>query len=767
MVPLLPSHENGYSLACPLFWGGQANFLYPAHAATPRTPLMPMKNVRDRSRFSHAARLAAALITILVLALTAGCGKKSLPSTPAPQAGHPQALSLEGDADAAWRTQNFSRSEMLYTRLLERGGLSIDSKKLALSRLSKSAVKNNHAHIALDALDKLAAINPAAKDSWAWHVTYADAMELLGRQSALRAHLLDILHNETRPWELRFKSGVTLARLQWVDRNFDEAMRTLDGIYVSSPEPADVSHGQLERALAVELADERQDLLDELIGIIPAVRQNEFPYTIIRLEQANRLAKNESTWPMAWHLFNKLSREGNFADRSLVTKTLAPLMERRSTPGGGVALALPLSGPYGEIGWKILRGAGIAQWQVLMSGGQMDIRVINTAAPGWKDALASLPPEFAIVGGPLRTSTFQKIFDSGLTDKRPYFAFLPSLGSAEEGDDAWRFFTSPQDQLRTLLGLAVDNLGISELATLHPDEPFGRRLSEMFGAEATNYLASIKATASYDPAKPTGWGKVVKELLNTPKLDENGNEVKKPVLRNGEALPPEPPFKALFLPDSWAKAEQLVPQLFFYDEDRLLILGPSLWAQGIAGDKDIEARYFRLAVFPGAWWDGNPSPATKALNTGLEQDALGSADFWTALGFDFIRFADHIGPLGSARPYKVNKALKRARSMEWSMAPIEWDDNGKAYQRMFLFRPTHDGAEPVDVERMAKRLERTRSQHAQYVEMLKEKSEIEELKKMLKDVPENSDLDQRVRTLLQKLEHREGDDQSTVDDTQE
>ncbi|WP_462326847.1 ABC transporter substrate-binding protein [Desulfobaculum sp.] len=717
---------------------------------------MPMKNARDRSPYSPAARYAALFLMLLFLVTALGCGKKSLPTTPEPMPGTPRALPLDQRAENAWKAKDYSESEMLYARLLERGGLAAADERLALMRLGQSAVKNGHAHIALDALDTLATTDPTVRDAWDWHIIFADAMDLLGKRAEVRRHLTGLLHDDSRPWELRFKAGITLARLQWVDQELDNAMRTLDGIYANSPEPAELSHGQLERALAVELRDERADILDALVDIIPPSRQNDFPYTIIRLEKARRLALNEDTWSSAWHSLSRLSREGNFADKGLVSSILAPLLEQRDVPeeAGGIALALPLSGPYGEIGWKILRGAGVAQWRILMQGGHMNIRVINTAAHGWQQKLAALPDTIRVVGGPLRISTFKTIHANGLTDERPYFAFLPSLGSAREGRDAWRFFSSPQDQVSTLLDLAVDAYGITDLAALHPDEPFGTRLTEIFRAEAEARLASVNATESYPPSAPTKWGAPVRRLVNTPKLDENGEEQQKSVLANGDPLPPNPPFKALFMPDGWAQAEQLVPQLFFYDEDRLLLMGPSLWAQGIARDNDIEARYFRLAVFPGAWWDDNPSPAAQQLRTALEQDGLGAPDFWIALGYDFVHFAQALGPVKSTWSSRVNSAVHDAQSITWSMAPIQWDDAGKAHQQMFLFQPTSSGFVPVDKDRLKARLDRVRAQHAERVQMLKDKSELEELKKLLKNGNTSGTLDQRVRTLLEKLNRR-------------
>ena len=35
--------------------------------------------------------------------------------------------------------------------------------------------------------------------------------------------------------------------------------------------------------------------------------------------------------------------------------------------------------------------------------------------------------------------------------------------------------------------------------------------------------------------------------------------------------------------------------------------------------------------------------------------------------------------------------------MLWGMAPIQWDDNGVAHQKLYLFQPAANGIKPLDV----------------------------------------------------------------------
>lgn len=695
-----------------------------------------MKNARDRHDVRTPLRYVIFALTLALLFAISGCAKKSLPSYGDPVPRADTATLDTRDAQAAWDAKDYARSEMLYMHLLDHGTLSPDEKKTALYRLGRSAVEIQHPHIALDALDQLSRLDPASRKTWEWHSIFADALLSQGKRGAAQDHLRALTDNTSYTWELRTKAAVALAVQQWQARDFDDSLRELDSFYAAAPEPVEQSQAGLERQLSEALHEIATPTLNGLEQVTPAERRLAFPYSVLLLEKARRLAADSASWPRAWNLFTELNRDGQFADKNLVARSMAPFMENRAKSTGGVALALPLSGPYSEIGWKIVRGAGVAQWKILMAGGQMDIRTVNTESPDWMDQIKALPKGYSVVGGPLRTAKFKQLEKSGMLSNRPFFSFLPSLGSATEGEDAWRFFPSQKDQLRVLLNLAVDNLDMHSLGVLYPDEKYGARLSELFSQAAADRLAHVAGNTSYPPGQPTKWGKSVRTFLAQARSDSGAQRL-----------------QAVFLPDSWETARQLVPQLFYYDEDRLLILGPSLWAQGLEHDKNIEARYFRLAVFPSAWWPENPSAPAQTLRTELEQDASGRADLWTAIGYDFIRLAERLGQMEEPSATDVNRALQGAQEMDWSMAPLEWTYDGKASQQLFLFRPTEDGYRPIDPELLSRRIMRIRALHDKR-EVLRRQAEIDNLQKALDKKPSDKTLKQRVQALKIQLESR-------------
>jgi hypothetical protein len=140
--------------------------------------------------------------------------------------------------------------------------------------------------------------------------------------------------------------------------------------------------------------------------------------------------------------------------------------------------------------------------------------------------------------------------------------------------------------------------------------------------------------------------------------------------------------------------EMIVPNLFYNNETRLVLLGTSLWEQGLSGNSFVSMQYYGLAAFPGAWNPAQPTPPGDMLQSSLAASGKGNADFWSGLGYDFARFSSGLGIREGWTPADVNSALQ-ASSLAWSIAPISWS-GGLAQQQMHLFTPAGSGFAPVN-----------------------------------------------------------------------
>jgi hypothetical protein len=648
-------------------------------------------------------RPACILLCFALLVLLAGCvPKKPLPLDVFQPAENVQAQLRQ--AELAWQARNFAESARIYEHLAweQREGLEARLLPAIRERLVQSLLQTRHYSKAALALERWADFDPLAQSQWLWHDFWLRTLLGQGREAEGRDYLTDLMRQNAAAWDLRFAAGVRLVEMHQQARAHEPMAKILAEVFAMAPQKD--SRIQLER-MAMQIAKGLSD--GELRPLARDVSKEQlvFPDAIFSWESLRRAASREpETWPETRSKLQRLLQQGEWADSTMLAAELKQLEERFGLPGLCLGFVLPLDGPLAEASWKILCGAEAAQRTLFLAGMEVRLEVINALSPDLEQQIQRLDAECSIIGGPMQRETWQRIQAAGLHRERAFFAFLPTLGEElQEGRDAWRFFSSPQDQVRALLGVTVNGLGITNTAVLYPEDRFGRHMSELFIREATNRGSVVRRAQSYSPTDHVEWGENVAGLLGVQPKPRRGRAEKVQL--------PDSGFQALFIPDSLTQAEMLIPHLFYYDERRLLLLGPELWSQAWSRRAEhIETQFFQLAVMPGAWWPDSPSPATQTLVQHAKASGI-TANFWLALGYDFVRWAKRLGRFSPGAHASLNANLADAADFQWSMAPLRWDAQGVAQQDVYLFQPTSSGLGILDLEGLRSRLEQIRSLH--------------------------------------------------------
>lgn len=340
-----------------------------------------------------------------------------------------------------------------------------------------------------------------------------------------------------------------------------------------------------------------------------------------------------------------------------------------------VVLALPADGPYAPFAQKIKKGAGLAQEQLALTGIKLTIENVNTEAPNWIASLEALPEACAVVGGPLQNKSYVAARKAGILDRRVFFSFAPTIQQTDEGKKAWRFFPSPQDQIDALVKFVTEDLNIRTFGSFYPTDSYGPRMSDLLEKSLAQKHITLQK-ASYNPAAPATWSSAIQPLIN-------------PVRSSYGKIPvPQTMFEALFLPDSWKQMDMITTSLMYNGEDRLALLGTTLWEQGLSGKQIPKAARYALAVFPGAY---SKERAPKKIQEN-------GNDFWVALGYDFINFAVNTGIVSRLEAQDINARARSSASAIRAMAPIEWDGNGLAHQKLYLFQVGSNGMQLLNPE---------------------------------------------------------------------
>jgi len=650
----------------------------------------------------------------------AGCGPVTVtvPDTPPVTPAVPTVSTLSGQADAAWRAGDMAKAEKLYAALRRDPALPAGQYDTVFSRLSEAALANGHPEAALDALQGWGTLKPEIKNEAGWVHSWGKTLMKLPQARALTlaegavgsALSSNILRAEAM--------GVMLARGNASNRlSLTDNMKAL---YLTSEQN---QRAIMERGLLALAGEFTPDgLIDTLKYTVPETDRS-FPWSVLLLEKARREARTmSSSGQETPPTLERINGQGVFADPKLVEDALAqakPQETFMAIPSrvplypGCTAMALPLSGAYAAVGKSIAAGAEAAREELLRTGIERQVILVDTNKPDWLERLVALPAQCVTVGGPLLKKDYTRLKTGRMPAERAFFAFMSSLDSGDEGRVAWRFFGSPRDQINALLRYA-SQAGVRTFATLYPDEPYGRLMAGLFMEAAPGgRSAAVSSGTAYPPEDIAQWNNIVSNFVDSRMI--------------GKIPASNAQFQAVFMPDSWSKSSLLIPYLFFYGEDRLLILGSNLWEQGVRKEKNLDPSNVRLAVFPAAWNSANLPPAARNLSALLADGR--EPDFWSGLGYDFVRFSAALRLSPSWSSSDVNMALQTASRINWSMAPLTWSPQGLVAQHFFILNPDQDGGKEIAPEDMAVRIEQIRARYDRRMGLARKKYKTAQAKK--------------------------------------
>lgn len=598
------------------------------------------------------------LLLVLCCILLGGCTPGLFPLGGANKLPAPS-VPLVGDARAAWESGNMQRAEALYAQVLTTRGISARERQEAWSRNSMAQARLGRPRQGLKTLDRWSKEDPQAEHSVFWQDAWLTCIRATVPAKAVAA--AKKLNTAQHAPGARLMASIYLLGHSWNARQASSALPDMTAAYTQADR---FRRAYLERMLLTESASIAPNTLKTLTANLSADKARSYPYTVLLLEQfrRDRLRTPQTTLPLV------LSGANVFADQDLVHDVLSGNSTAQQSQGTvQVALALPLSGPVRNIASRICNGAYAARDE-LGTSNPVTVHVIDTDQADWATRLQNLPPECVVVGGPLQTSLYSQFSAQGITRQRAVFAFLSQLPAGEEGNHAWRFFSSPKDQIQALLRFTKDQLHIRDYAALYPNDSYGPRMSEHF-AQALLQSGDTLVKAGYNANNADSRNAAAAQILGV-------------VAGEGVSVP-NTPVDAVFVPDSWNQTPLLALSLRSYGKPAVLLMGTALWEQGLSSGATNNLAATPLAIFPGAW-DKTNSPAA------LQK--FGTSDIWTGLGYDFVHFVAGLNATQRGSAQEMTRLIReQAQRMRWHLAPLHWDEAGLARQDLFLFTPTSNG----------------------------------------------------------------------------
>lgn len=613
----------------------------------------------------------------MVCLMLSGCSAKKILPTPIEQTETDRILAKK--AAQAWKNQNMSEVEQLYGTIAKEEQFKQTDRLQAYDRLITAAIANRHPTVATAALNQWLKLDPSANQKTSWQNAWGATLMQLGGRKAISS-AASVWGDEKSPILLRGMAGGILMTLT---TNVEKMAKELTALYNRADLKTKMA---LEKRFYTLLNSAKDDNVQHLASMMgDTARDKIFPWSVILLADFSREKLRNGSRLV--DLQNRVNVPNLFADQNLPALAMKGYQTVSGVPFNStcVTLALPLSGPYSPFGEKVKAGALAAKNVLANNGYTINLNLVDTDSEDWIERLQALPQECVVVGGPLRTQSYAEAKSHGITSSHAVFTFLPNLSGEDEGKKSWRFFSSPNDQIIALLNF-TRRLGINTYGALVPEDTYGKRTNQIFVDETKSRSNTVK-TISYktQPEKPTEyWAWLMSQFLKT------GN------------------FQAVFWPDTWQQVEKMAPYFFNQGEDRLVLMGTSLWELGLANKRQGNVEHSDLMIFPGIW---NPHQGTASANALISSIGQDKVDAWNALGFDFVRFASVLNLTHGWTADAVNQKIHDAQRIDWTMAPIYWTQ-GKAFQQLFIFRPAATGLELVDEQQFKTRLEEIRARHS-------------------------------------------------------
>jgi ABC-type branched-subunit amino acid transport system substrate-binding protein len=300
------------------------------------------------------------------------------------------------------------------------------------------------------------------------------------------------------------------------------------------------------------------------------------------------------------------------------------LKERSRFTSFSVGCVLPLSGSYSIYGQRALNGIELALSQSVEGGSGVPFTIIvkdSRSDPGAAvKAVDQLDQQkVGVILGPMFAS--ESAAASAQARGIPILVFTQREGLPDIGTYVFRNFITPEKQVRSLVTVAINELGVRRFAILYPEENYGWRYMNLFWDQVIEQGGVVNGVEAYDPGG-TDFAKPIKKLAgifyDVPAAlsAESVPRVRPPLLSliaGSEPFQPgliEDPverisgipldrdaiddlgrrsparddqwhpivdFDAVFIPDAPKKAGLVIPQLAYYDIRDVYLLGTNLW----------------------------------------------------------------------------------------------------------------------------------------------------------------------------------------------
>lgn len=309
-----------------------------------------------------------------------------------------------------------------------------------------------------------------------------------------------------------------------------------------------------------------------------------------------------------------------------------------------IGLILPMSGRYGEYGFRILKGC--LHSVGLFSGVEKKKFTIIVAdtyespviAEKWVNEFVNKYNVSAIVGPLLEPTSYAAATRAQILGV-PILLLTKADKLNEIGEYVFSFGLTERAEARSIARYAVTDLNLKKFAILYPASDSGKNEMNAFWDEIEKYGGKIVGIESYKPGKKE-FSTEIKKLVGLYYLDTREDERKEWMEANkekdkkGKKWKPYPiiDFESLFIPDSSDTVSIILLYLPYYDILTPIPLGVSGWNDaGLLNQAKKEAEG---SIFLDIFSENSESPEVRYFVETFRLAFDESPDRYSAMGYD-------------------------------------------------------------------------------------------------------------------------------------
>lgn len=368
-----------------------------------------------------------------------------------------------------------------------------------------------------------------------------------------------------------------------------EALRTLALIYGREPKPEIRNNAQARANEIVNYYLAEKDLEQ-------VVRGDEFNF--VRAQAAFKLGLlnlRNKDFDGARSNFLRAAEWGHGSPiESQAQNYLNQVDSRRRVDPYTIGAVLPITGRAAREAYKTLRGLQLGLGIYGPDRSNFKLAVVDSEGTpeGARRAVERLVTEdsaIAVVGSLLSreaNAVAMKTEELGV----PSIALSQKAGLTEAGTYIFRNAVTSQMQVRELVRVAMDQMGLKRFAILYPNDSYGVEYANLFWDEVLARGGQINGAQIYNPSE-TDFRGPIRRLVGTYYVEDRKQEYqarvrdwfkrqKKVSARQtppDDLLPPITDFDAIFIPDTPKAIGQIGPMLAYQGVNDVKLLGTNLW----------------------------------------------------------------------------------------------------------------------------------------------------------------------------------------------